>query len=190
MCDTRADDLQVAFFFNFCYFGQPPLHHHSTTPATSHQPPHYSLAGIATSPSYSLATITTAHGSSYTKKQRTIRAGFPPLFAFPRGRGSCERSPSRGFWVRLEVRAGLRTRRGKWAEKGGGARVIKRGVHGRFFLLLVWSSLLVLVRPLCRFAPPAAFSSSCRLLFKLPRALQAASLSPSCGRFSLFVESD
>ena len=27
----RAVDLQIAFFFNFLYFGQPPLHHHSTT---------------------------------------------------------------------------------------------------------------------------------------------------------------
>ena len=28
--------------------------------------------------------------------------GFPPLFPYPRGRGSCESSPSRGFWVELE----------------------------------------------------------------------------------------
>ena len=44
---------------------------------------------------------------------------------------------------RHEVGAGLRTRRGKWAEKGGGPRVIKR-VHTRFralsllLFLLVW----------------------------------------------------
>ena len=101
---------------------------------------------------------------------------------------------------RHEVRAGPRTRWGKWAEKGGGARVIKRGVHGRFALLmpaslLVLEQLPVLVRSLLFFALGGRVeendcSSSlccCRVLPTRSRVCQTGSLATNwaCGGPSL-----